>query len=225
MTKQTKQSHYGFEEPIEFPVNFIRDESGTYVIEVDREIEAGSQFSTAIHVLGMAKQDDQIEIRLSSPGGVVDGTDGFLHALRKCAAHIHIIATGLVASMATHILLEADSVELANGFHALIHTGSGGSWGNMNEIRTQNKFYDDFRLRKFKEVYEGFMSEKETEDVLNGMDLWLDDKQWCERAEARGHYLQKKYEKMRKEQNKAVRKTKKPSAQQKQDEEYDTIGV
>jgi len=212
MNKQ-KRSQYGEEESQEFSVQFIPDKSGTYVIEIDDAIESPKQFSTAVQILGMAKEDDSIEVRITNcPGGNVGATDGFLHAMRKCPAHVHMIACGGVHSMGTQILLEADSFELGNGFHALIHCGQDGAYGNVNEYRAKSKFDEDFGVRKFKEAYEGFLSNKEMDDMLEGKDIWLDAQQWCERAEKRSHYFKAKYEKMMKDQNKKPRAKKAQAA-------------
>lgn len=212
--KKAKQSDY-YEDTIEeFSCNFIPDKSGTYVIEIDSAITSPKQFSTAIQILGMAKEDDTIEVRITDcPGGSVGATDGLLHAMRKCQAHIHMIAAGAVHSMGSVILLEADSFELAAGFHSLIHCGSWGCYGNANEVIAQSKFDADWRVRKFRETYEGFLTDKELDEQMIGGQLWLEDKTWMDRAQVRSEYFKKKYEKMLKEQNKTVRKTKKPVAE------------
>jgi ATP-dependent protease ClpP protease subunit len=210
MKNEQKRSNHGYEESQEFSVNFIPDKSGTYIIEIDGPIESPKQFSTAVQILGMAKEEDTVEIRITDcPGGSIGATDGFLHAIRKCQAHIHMIGAGGVHSMGSMILLEADSFELANGFSSLIHCGSGGSYGSMNEVRVQNKFDEEFYVRRFKETYEAFLSPKELEDMLEGKDIWLDAQGWVERAEKRAHHFKAKYEKMLKAQKKP--RAKKPT--------------
>src|SRR5512133_52627 len=95
LNKRQATSFYGFDEPREFSVGFYPHKSGKYVVEIDGAIEHVSQFSTAIQILDLAKEDDEVEIRLSCcPGGSVDAGDSMIHAMRKCEAPIHIIATG-----------------------------------------------------------------------------------------------------------------------------------
>lgn len=211
--KKEKQAMYYDHEPTEFSVNFIPDRSGTYIIEIDGAIESPKQFSTAVQILGLAKEEDTVEMRITDcPGGSIGATDGFIHAIRKCQAHVHMVAAGGVHSAGSMILLEADSFELASGFNSLIHCGSGGSVGNMNELRVQNRFDEEFYVRKFKETYEGFLSVKELDDMLEGKDIWLDAQQWVDRAQFRSEYFKKKYEKALKEKNKSVRKPRKVPA-------------
>lgn len=181
-------------QPQEFMVGFIPHRSGTYRIEIDDAIECVSQFSTAIQVLENAKEEDEIVIYLQTPGGSVNAGEAFVHAMRKCLAPIHIVATGGVHSMGTHILMEADSVELSHGFNALVHCGSDGAYGNVNEYRAKSKFDSEFRDRQFREAYEGFLTEDEISSALEGKDIWLDAQSWLDRAMARSDHFKAKYE-------------------------------
>jgi len=201
--KQNHRSSYGEGEPREFSVGFIPHKSGTYKIEIDSIIESVSQFSTAIQILECAKEDDEVVIYLQTDGGSVNAGEAFIHAMRKCSAPIHIVATGGVHSMGTHILLEADSIELSNGFNALIHCGSDGAWGRVNEYRAKTAFDTIFRDKQFKEAYEGMLSESEIQDVLDGKDIWLDANGWLDRATARSEYFKAKYEAFQAEEDAA----------------------
>lgn len=207
------QNYYGSSEFKEFNVGFIPHKSGTYRIEIDDVIHEVAQFSTAIQVLEAAKEDDEIEILLQTDGGNMNATDGLLHAMRKCCAPIHVIATGGVHSAGTYILLEADSFELSDSFCSLLHCGGDGAIGNANEYRAKSSFDLEFRTRKFREGYEGFLTEKEITDMLDGKDIWLDGKGWYERSLKRMEYFSKKHEAMEKEAQKASRpKRVKPKA-------------
>lgn len=205
--QQTKQSYFD-DEPKEFSVGYI-PKNGTYRIEIDSTIECVSQFSTAIQVLQRAKEDDDVEIYLQTNGGNVNATDAFLHAMHKCQAPIHICATGGVHSAGTHILLAANSFELSDSFNSLIHCGSDGAYGNVNEYRAKSKFDEAFRVKEFRNLYEGFLTSNEIEDVLGGKDIWLDGEAWVSRHNARNDYIAKKYEELQKSQKKTARKTKK----------------
>lgn len=181
----------------EYNVNYIPHRSGTYRIEIDAAIEDVAQFSTAIQVLDMAKEDDEVEIHLQSPGGNVDACGAFLHALRKCRAPIHMVASGGVHSAGTHILLEADSFELAEGFNSLIHNGSSGSYGNTNEYHAKSDFDKKFIFEHYQGIYEGFLTDEEFKGMMRGDNIWLNAQQWHERAIGRMEYFKAKTEKMK----------------------------
>jgi ATP-dependent protease ClpP protease subunit len=184
MRKQQMTAIYEQQTP-EYYVGFVPHKSGTWIIELDEVMTDVRQFSGAIQALRNATENDEVEINLQSCGGSVDAGDAFIHALRKCVAPIHIIATGNVSSMATFVLLEADSFELSEGFSALIHCGGVRDGGTTNEFRASAMFHLDSMERLMRRGYQGFLSEQEIDDVINGKDIWLDASQWVERAVAR----------------------------------------
>ncbi len=212
MKKQQKtfqeDDEYDLAQP--FDVNYIPFRNGTYVIEINDTIRKVAQFSTAIQALGMAAEDDEIELRIQSYGGSLDAADAFIHALRKCKAHIHAVATGNVSSAATFILLESESFELSEGFNATLHCGSLGSGGAYNEYKQQTDFYNKFMPSTLRRYYQGFLTEAEIDDMLNGKDIILDAEGWVERYTKRNEYIGKKVAALMKEQKKAARKPKKP---------------
>lgn len=193
MNKPTN-SYYGYEAPKEYNVGFIPHKSGKYRIEIDACIEDVSQFSTAIQVLDIAREDDEVEIHLQSPGGNVDACGAFLHSMQKCPAQIHIIASGGCHSAATHILLMADSFELAENFNSLIHNGSAGAGGNINEYHAKSDFDKTFIRNHYWSIYEGFLSRQEFDDMMDGKNIWLDAATWVQRHDVRQKHFQAKYE-------------------------------
>jgi oligoendopeptidase F len=54
--------------------------------------------------------------------------------------------------------------------------------------------------RVLRQSYEGFLSEPEINDLLKGVDIWLDAEQWVERHEARNEYIQQKLAEFKAEQ-------------------------
>ncbi len=208
----------GYEDgsPAEFLVGFTPHRSGTYRIEIDNVLESVSQFSTAIQILEQAKEEDEVVIYLQTYGGSVNAGEAFIHAMRKCAAPIHIVATGGVHSMGTCILIEGDSIELSYGFNACLHCGSDGAGGNVNEYMAKSKFDHEFKTRQFRESYEGFLTEKELDAMLDGKDIWLDAEGWMKRAMKRSEYFKAKFE----EQTKPARK---PRAKRAAKAKVDTI--
>lgn len=187
-------SRYGYKGEDEFLVGYIPHKSGVYKIEIDDIITSVSQFSTAIQVLNTAKEDDEIEITLQTGGGCVNSTDALVHAMRKCAAPIHIIATGGVHSAGSWILLEADSYELSEGFNSLIHCGYDGAGGTVSEYQTKSVFDVAFRTKQFRETYAGFLTESEIDAMLKGQDIWLDAEGWYKRSLVRIEYYKAKRE-------------------------------
>lgn len=206
ISKNPTKSYYGYDEPKEYNVGFIPHKSGLYRIEIDTQIDEVSQFSTAIQVLGLAKEDDEVEIHLQCNGGNVDACGAFLHAMYKCQANIHIVASGGCHSAATHILLLGDSFELADNFNSLIHNGSAGAYGNINEYHAKSDFDKEFLMQHYWNIYEGFLSREEFEDMMDGKNIWVGAQEWVDRHMQRTEYFQNKIAEMQKQAQKAVRK-------------------
>lgn len=177
----------GSEQP--FFVTYLPHRTGTFKINLFDAIQSAEQFTFALQALEAADEENDVEIHLQCVGGSLGATDAFIHAMRKCRGHIHTIATGGCHSAATMILLESDSFELSSGFHSLVHCGSTGNCGNLNEYLAQTEFDKKFIPEIFRRTYEGFLSTEEIDALLKGQDMWLDGDQWVERFNSRNAYI------------------------------------
>lgn len=204
--QENKSNNYEYSDNYRLTVSYSPDKSGTFKINFHTEIVNMEQLSMGIEALEAAEEDDRVVISLQSCGGNVDAAGGFIQAMQKCKCPIHIIASGGIHSAGTHILLEADSFELARNFNSLIHNGSTGFGGNLNEVFPMAKFNEKFLYDYYKEIYLGFLSESEFESMWKGEQIWLDAEGWMERAEQRNEFFKAEMEKF----NKAVAKLSKP---------------
>ncbi len=194
-----------------FDVSYIPVRAGTYIINLNRTIEDVSQFEYAIQAMNMAGEEDEIEIRLQSPGGSMDATDAFIHAMNGCKAHIHTVATGNCSSAASAILLNSISFELSDGFSSLIHCGSLGAGGAYNEFAASTNFYNKFMPSWVRRTYAGFLTDLEIENLILGRDVWLSAEDWIERHGKRNEWMAAKIAEMTKPARKP--RAKKPSKQ------------
>lgn len=188
-----------------FFTTFIPRKGGTFKINLHGPIISADQFVWAVQALEAADEDDVVEISLQSPGGSMDVADYFIHAMRKTAAHIHISASGNCSSAATFILLQSDSFDLSEHFNSTLHCGSIGSGGNYNEYKIQTTFYPQWMEKALRSGYEGFLSEKEIQGMLEGRDIILNAEQWAERYEKRNQYFQAKTEAAKKPRTKKLK--------------------
>ena len=153
------------------------------------EIEDATQFIDAIEVMESAGENDLVVINLSTPGGNVSATDTFIHAMKGCAAKIVVIATGGVHSAGTLILLSADEFQLSDGFHALFHNGSYGSFGKASDVKSHLEFQAAFSELEAHRYYSGFFSSDEIKDMCNGKDFWVDAEEFMRRFEMRNEWM------------------------------------
>jgi ATP-dependent protease ClpP protease subunit len=216
-----KQLSQGYEDDNSFPISYEPHRSGTYHIYMFGQIVCPTQFIGAIEVMRMATENDTVVINLQSCGGSLDATDTLIQAMRECEAPIVVRASGGVHSAGTLILLEADHFTLSENFSSLIHNGSTGAIGKFSDYKSETMFTAKWFEKILRRSYEGFLSQQEIEDVLKGVDLWLDAEDWMERAHARNEYIKGRVEEVCQCQDcvPTVEATKKPRKPRKKVEE------
>lgn len=191
--EQNKHKMYSGEDGYDhFPISYEPIKCGTFHIYLFGQIVSPQQFISAIEVMRAASENDRVMIHLQSCGGSLDATDTFLQAMHECQAEIVVKASGGVHSAGTLILLAADSFMLSENFSSLIHNGSTGAYGKYSDYRAETAFTSKWMEKVIRNAYEGFLSDEEINDVLKGVDLWLDAEEWVERHEARNEYIQEK---------------------------------
>lgn len=193
--KQTRNIKAGTQmdyDSVPFHVDTIPMNSYTYNLFVYGHINNAFDAVNVITALQQATPDDTVNLFLSGEGGCLSGVDALLHAIemaRENGVCVHCIASGMVASAFTFIPLACSSFELAAGTHFLLHCGSIGNGGTLNEYRTSSAFHVQYMEERFKAQYEHFLTPQEIDDMLKGVDMWLNAKQWAERYEKRNEIL------------------------------------
>lgn len=186
------------------PFSFVGDDAiqvgcsplGGYKYHADLfgEIESPSQFSNIVHALSIMEEDDLFELNINSNGGSVAAGDTLIHALGKCAGTVHMVATGSCDSMASAILLQADSFELSEDFSSLIHSGSTGYGSHYQEYKQWSEFNIKHIEKSIRRHYTNFLTEEEIVSVLDGKPVVLDAEAWMERNDKRNELLAAQYE-------------------------------
>ena len=117
----------------------------------------------AVDMIREAKEEDVIEILITSPGGRVDIADMYIAAMADSKAKIITRVTGECCSAATSIFLEGDERVCDNGSYFMFHNVQfGGMGGDSANVYARTKFYE----RMFKEKFYGQMAEVLTEEEL-----------------------------------------------------------
>lgn len=154
-------------------------------IFIYQPIVSAMQFLPAVEALQIAKENDLVVIHLSTPGGDVDATDTFLHAMAQTDAPVHIVATGGVHSAGTLIALAGDSIELSEGFNALVHNGSIGFGAKTSDFEVAAKYHLQHIRSMAARIYEGFLTERELKALMRGKDYWFTSDEFRERLDKR----------------------------------------
>lgn len=149
-----------------------------YISEPEDYIE---WFDTIRH----ASPEDTVKIYINSGGGDLFTAVQFLRVLSETEAKVVISVEGICASAATIVFLCADVFEITPHSMFLFHTYSGGTHGKGNEMYAQLAHEKKWSEKLFAEVYEGFLAEKEIEDMILSRDIWMDADEVAERMNRR----------------------------------------
>lgn len=190
--KEKQAGSYYEEMSEEIQVMSFQSKQYTHKADLFGPIYSPAQFSQIVNILDNMKEGDEFVLNLCSGGGSLSAVDNLLHAINKTEGHVHIVATGSIASAATLVLLSGDSFELSEGFEALLHNGSLGVGGNFNEVAIQTPFALKHMESYLRRHYEHFLNEQELNDLFKGIDIVLGPEEWCERAVNRIKIMQDK---------------------------------
>lgn len=179
--------------PKKFHVSISGPDEGPnlYNVFIYSEITKPEQFIDAIECLQAATEDDTILIHISTPGGSIDATDTFLHALKGARARVVFIASGGVHSAGSIILMHAKEISFSSGFNSLIHNGSVGFGAKYSDFKSAMGFVTKHMEVLFRDVYAGFLTPSEIDDLIAGKDYWMDQEEFQRRLLQRNELINK----------------------------------
>ena len=175
---------------VPFSVRATQQVSTHYICDVFDVLQNLTDVEETMFALGIAEPQDQVTIRLNCQGGSHVVGDALIMAMRNCAAPIHVQASGVVASYATFILLQADSFEISPFVDVLCHSASFGHGGKMSETRQVIDFQYRQAEKMIRHYYEGFFTPEEIDKIINGYEWYMDCDEFLSRFEKRNEYMQ-----------------------------------
>ena len=177
---------------------------------LDKEIVDPSEYRDLIQTLITATENDLVEILISSPGGSIEGMVAIISAMQECSCTVRVVIVGSCHSAASLIALSADEVAVMPYAQMLLHSASYGTGGKSAEVFAQVKHVEKYVSGIMRNVYKGFLTEKEIEGILSGTDLWLCANEIEERLEKRKQVIEKEQKKVISEIKKLQKKAEKP---------------
>jgi len=145
----------------------------SYSLYFKDDIQGSSQYHSLIDLIYNATVDDQIEILLDTNGGDTDTALLIYQALQNTPAKTTACLHGKIYSAGSILVLGCSSFSISPYAQMLIHAWSGGECGKRNEFIAGG----DFKVKHYDEalrnIYKGFLSKDEIEEVLMGRDLYL----------------------------------------------------
>jgi len=156
-----------------------------YDIYISNQITKPCEYIELLHILKVATADDEIHIYINSGGGYCSSTTQITNAMKNCLAHIVCHAEGIVASCATWIFLAGDSFVIEEDIEFMCHYYSGGTYGKGNELEIGAKFSKKYWHNKFKKIYKGFLTDEESQQLIDGKDFYFNQKQLAKRLKGK----------------------------------------
>ncbi|QHZ59876.1 ATP-dependent protease [Alteromonas phage vB_AmeM_PT11-V22] len=176
-----------------------------HVFDTPEYIEHLSQFQQLIDVCEEAHQDEVIILNVMCNGGRFDVTTRVYNALMHTEATVLTINQNSAASGGSILLLAGDQIGYSPFSTTMIHTSTLGKYPDkLPEIKGGVDNHDTALRDFYKQVYTGFLTEEELEDVLKGQPLYVYDDEHHERLERLFEYRKSLQEEFQEEQSQGL---------------------
>jgi len=163
----------------------IRKVGKTYHCYISGDIGSPDEYNELTHLLEVVEENNTVILHINTGGGYIDSAFQIVAAIKRSKAELVVARiVGTVASAGTIIALSCDDLEVEKHTHFMIHNYSTGTQGKGHEVMDFINFNDRTLRATFKEIYNGFLTPQEMEDVLRGKDMWLDSQEVKDRWEA-----------------------------------------
>lgn len=198
---EVKRQRNSDEEDDEQPENFLGffEQSVTlsqvrvFLDETVREPKYYRQVLTRLDSLG---EHDQLEFRINTYGGNLDSTLALVNVIQNTEADVIAYIDGVAASAGSIIALSCPTVHVAPHATMMVHSAFGGSTGILNNLANHSSFIDKQVRTLMKDVYSGFLTDDELEQVYLGRELWFNSEEICTRLERRFEFQREQHEAM-----------------------------
>ena len=155
-------------------------ETDRYVNVTSREIHhsikgtvGDSDLSGLLTDLREGQPTDVIYLHINTLGGSLDTCLEVIHGIETTQATVIGVAEGAVVSAGSIIFFACHGFIVNPLAYFMIHDGSTGAIGKINENLKSAQFDDKHTKMLYKKVYGGFFTKKEIKKVLAGEDMYL----------------------------------------------------
>lgn len=152
----------------------------TITIDIDTDFDSPETFREIIRSIEQARAVDTLILKINSHGGRTDSAQAIYVALLETKAKtvakiITAYSSGSIVAMA------CDEIRPTPHCTMMIHNASTGAWGKLGDMKAQSTFMENHFKKWFAELYSGFLTGEEIEDVFKGQDIWLREEEISER--------------------------------------------
>lgn len=146
-----------------------------YIVNLTDDFDIPHSFDEVVALLANATEDDEITWNIVSSGGYIDSLEMLLAWKEMCAAKQTHVLTSSAASAATAFFLSpADQYLVFDTASFMIHESNYGSGGTASNVRRHTEHVDKKNDKFIRNTYKDFLDDSEIEDVLKGVEIYLD---------------------------------------------------
>lgn len=202
--------------PIKGPLGFTvkKRQMHNFSVHINEEIKSPDHYSKIFDLLLEAGEDDMITFFISSPGGRVDGLNVLLEGIRFTDAHTVAVLLGECHSAASILALNCNEIVVTDSAESLVHSCRFGSSGKAADIAAHTAHTLKTTEKLARQTYgQGFLTETEMNQMLDGKEFYFDADQLRERLERRSAFIEAEFQAKQNppESTKPSRKKKAPS--------------
>lgn len=161
-----------------------------YIVNITDDFDDAKSFDEVVALLANSTEDDEITWNIVSRGGYINSLEMLLGWKQMCVAkQIHVLTSEAASCATAFFLSPADQYLVFDTASFMIHESSYGSGGTASNVRRHTQHVDKKNDKFVRDTYKGFLSEDEIEDVLKGVEIYLDADQIRERLSQRENKL------------------------------------
>lgn len=146
-----------------------------YIVNLTDDFDIPHSFDEVIALLANATEDDEITWNIVSSGGYIDSLEMLLAWKEMCAAkQIHVLTSSAASAATAFFLSPADQYLVFDTASFMIHESNYGSGGTASNVRRHTEHVDKKNDKFIRNTYKDFLDDSEIEDVLKGVEIYLD---------------------------------------------------
>ena len=165
------------------------------------QIKEPSEYTEWFDTIRHSGETDFIILYINSVGGNLFTALQFLSVLNDSEATVVVQVEGACMSAATMIMLAGDKFILSPHSMFMYHNYSGAAVGKGGEMYDNIMFERKWSKDFLHEVYEGFLTKKEIDAILNNKDLWLTTNEVADRLRKKAKVVASHMEELLEEGN------------------------
>ncbi|QKN88464.1 ATP-dependent Clp protease proteolytic subunit [Vibrio phage vB_ValS_X1] len=169
VTGDISKNRVGAQLPSEAPHVFISyrpNPGGVYQVHLDEGISLASKYRDLKHLLRNASESDTFEIYLNGPGGHLSTCIELVHEIANTKGRVVGHLTGEAQSAHANIFMACHEHVVYPYSLLMVHTFSGGFYAKGEDVTRAAKAYNELTRTCYTDLYTGFLSDEELEDVL-----------------------------------------------------------